>query len=194
MKKTCLLTICTFLCLTVGKVQAQNLQSNCYRGNVEAGYSVGIGDYDFGRFEINTTHGYQFNPYIFLGAGTGLHFMSSYETGGMDIALDARESKVDIPVFANIRCNILNKRFSPFVDVKGGTFVTNNGGLYLVAAVGCRYAFNDKYALSLSAGYAKEKLEFETFEDFVGSHSMNYTTSPRKLDTEAISIKLGFEF
>ena len=194
MKKTWLLAICTLLCMTVGNVHAQSLQSHCYRGNVEAGYSVGIGDYDFGRFEINTTHGYQFTPYFFLGAGTGIHFMSSYETGGMDIALDVRESKVDIPVFANIRCNVLNKKFSPFVDVKGGTFVTNNGGLYLVAAVGCRYAINDKYAISLSAGYAKEKLEFETFDDFVGSQSMDYTTSPRKLDTEAITVKLGFEF
>lgn len=40
---------------------------SCYRGFVDAGYDVGIGDYDFGRFVINTTHGYQFNPYIFLG-------------------------------------------------------------------------------------------------------------------------------
>ena len=52
---------------------AQSMQSG-YKGHVEAGYSVGIGDYDFGRFEVNTTHGYQVNPYIFLGAGTGLHF------------------------------------------------------------------------------------------------------------------------
>ena len=76
MKGTWLLAISTLLSLTVGNVHAQPLQSNCYRGNVEAGYSVGIGDYDFGRFEVNTTHGYQFNPYIFLGAGAGLHFMS----------------------------------------------------------------------------------------------------------------------
>lgn len=53
---------------------AQSMQSG-YKGHVEAGYSVGIGDYDFGRFEVNTTHGYQVNPYIFLGAGTGLHFI-----------------------------------------------------------------------------------------------------------------------
>lgn len=43
---------------------AQSMQSG-YKGHVEAGYSVGIGDYDFGRFEVNTTHGYQVNPYIF---------------------------------------------------------------------------------------------------------------------------------
>ena len=192
MKKT--ISAVAALLFTLSPMHAQDILTNCYRGNVEAGYSVGIGDYDFGRFEINTTHGYQFNPYFFLGAGTGIHFMSSYKTAGMDVALDERESKVDIPVFANLRCNILNKKFSPFVDLKGGTFVTNNGGLYLVASVGCRYSINEKYALNLSVGYAKEKLEFETFKDFVGSHSMDYRTSPRKLDTEALSLKLGFEF
>lgn len=31
---------------------AQSMQSG-YKGHVDAGYSVGIGDYDFGRFEVN---------------------------------------------------------------------------------------------------------------------------------------------
>ena len=41
---------------------AQNTSRNGYRGFVDTGYSVGIGDYDFGRFEVNTSHGYQINP------------------------------------------------------------------------------------------------------------------------------------
>lgn len=99
------------LLLSVIGVFAQNTSKNCYRGYVDAGYSVGVGDYDdFGRFEVNTSHGYQVNPYLFVGAGTGLHFMSSYETKGMDIPLDVRESKVDVPVFANVRCNFLKRR------------------------------------------------------------------------------------
>ena len=93
--------------------------SGCYRGFIDAGYSIGVGDYKFGRFEVNTSHGFQFNPYLFLGVGAGLHFMSSYETKDMDIPLDVRESQVDIPVFANIRCNFSKKKVSPFVDVKG---------------------------------------------------------------------------
>ena len=102
---------------------AQNTLKNCYRGFVDAGYSIGIGDYEFGRFEVNTTHGYQVNPYFFFGAGLGLHFMSEYETAGMDIALDYRESKVDIPVFANVRCNFSKGKVSPYIDVKGGRFI-----------------------------------------------------------------------
>ena len=192
MKRTILLVI--VFALTLLQLRAQGFQSRCYRGHVDAGYSFGIGDYNFGRFEVNTSHGYQFNPYFFLGAGTGVHFMSSYKTGGMEIALDERDSKVDIPVFANIRCNILDKKFSPFVDVKGGTFVTNNGGLYLSAAIGCRYTINESYALNLSLGYTRESLEFETFDDFKNNTDMDYTTKARKLTTECLSLKIGFEF
>ena len=87
--------------------------SGCYRGFIDAGYSIGVGDYEFGRFEVNTSHGFQFNPYLFLGVGAGLHFMSSYETKDMDIPLDVRDSQVDIPVFANIRCVFQQKEGVP---------------------------------------------------------------------------------
>lgn len=183
------------LLLSVIGVFAQNTSKNCYRGYVDAGYSVGVGDYDdIGRFEVNTSHGYQVNPYLFVGVGTGLHFMSSYETKGMDIPLDVRESKVDVPVFANVRCNFLKKKVSPFIDVKGGTFVTNNGGLYVNASVGCRFSINDKQAVNFSVGYATEKLEFETFAHFTSHASMDYVRSAEKYDAEAITLKLGFEF
>lgn len=42
---------------------AQSISSGNYKGYVDAGYSIGIGDYEFGRVEINTSHGYQFNPF-----------------------------------------------------------------------------------------------------------------------------------
>lgn len=173
---------------------AQNTAKNCYRGYVDAGYSVGIGDYDFGRFEVNTSHGYQINPYLFIGAGTGLHFMASYKTKDMEIPLDVRDSKVDIPVFANIRCNFLKKKVSPFVDIKGGTYVTNSGGLYVNASAGCRFSINEKQAINLSVGYTAEKLQFETFDRFTSHTSMEYTRYTTLYDTEAITVKLGFEF
>ena len=192
MKKLFLLVM--LICLACMVSNAQNASGNCYRGFIDIGYDVGNGDYDFGRFEVNTTHGYQVNPYIFLGAGTGLHFMSSYKTGDMEIPLDVRDSKVDIPVFANFRSNFTKGKLSPFFDIKGGTFVTNNGGLYVVASVGVRYALNSKQGLSLSVGYAAEKLEFETFERFNGRYDMSYTRKPATYDTESVSVKLGFDF
>lgn len=187
------LSLAALLLFVLG-VNAQNTSKNCYRGYVDVGYSFGVGDYDFGRFEVNTSHGYQVNPYLFFGAGTGLHFMSSYKTKGMDIPLDVRDSKVDIPVFANVRCNFLKKKVSPYVDVKGGTYVTNNGGLYVNASIGCRFSINDEQAVNFSVGYATEKLEFETFSRFTSHTSMDYVRNPEKYDAEAIALKLGFEF
>lgn len=170
-------------------------QSKGYRGFAEVGYGIGVGDYDFGRFSIETSHGYQFNHYIFLGAGLGFQFSSKYETKGMEYALDKRDSKVDIPIFANLHFNFLKKKFSPFVDLKGGAYVNNGGGAYVNASAGLRIATTARQAVNISVGYAFQQLEFETFGHFTNpGHNMNYTRDPRRLDTEAVTIKVGYEF
>lgn len=170
-------------------------QSKGYRGFAEIGYGIGVGDYDFGRFSIETSHGYQFNHYIFLGAGLGFQFSSKYETPGMEYALDKRDSKVDIPIFANLHFNFLKKKFSPFVDLKGGAFVNNGGGAYVNASAGLRIATTARQSVNISVGYAFQQLEFETFGHFSNpGHNMNYTRDPRRLDTEAVSLKVGYEF
>lgn len=193
MKKNFILML--IVCLAFASANAQNVSSGCYRGYVDAGYTFGVGDYDFGRFEVNTSHGYQITPLFYVGAGTGLHFMSSYETKmASDIPLDIRESKVDIPVFANARVNFTKGKYAPFIDVKGGTYITNNGGLYINASVGCRIATNSKQAINVLIGFTSEELEFQTFNKFNSSHDMSYTRKPRSFATEGISLKVGYEF
>ena len=78
--------------------------------------------------------------------------------------------------------------------MKGGTYITNGGGLYIIASVGIRYALNDKQGLSLSLGYTNEKLEFEVFDGFIDHGRMDYTRDKKLYNTEAIAIKLGFDF
>lgn len=165
-----------------------------YHGFADLGYTIGVGDYDFGRFEISTTHGYQVNPYFFVGGGVGFHFMSECKYGDPEIPLDLRKSKVSIPLFADFRGTFTKRKFAPFVDLKLGYFVTNNDGFYGNISAGCRMRTKGNQAVSLSIGYTYEKLEFETFDRFTSSSSMNYTRSGRKLDCEGISIKLGYEF
>lgn len=193
MKRFILIFVLTLAC--VMSYAQSNTYGGGYRGFADLGYTIGVGDYDFGRFEISTTHGYQVNPYFFVGGGVGFHFMESYKTPGMEYSLDERKSKVSIPLFADFRGTIGKKRFSPFVDLKLGYFVTNNDGFYGNLSAGCRMALKGKQGISLSIGYTYEKLEFETFERFTNpGHNMNYTRSPRKLDCEGISLKLAYEF
>ena len=163
--------------LTFAASQAQdNTFRHGYRGYADLGYTIGVGDYDFGRFEISTTHGYQVNPYFFVGGGVGFHFMSEYKTKGMEIALDERDSKVSIPLFADFRGTFSKRKFAPFVDLKLGYFVTNNDGFYGNISAGCRMAIKGKQAISLSVGYTYEQLEFETFSRFTNpGYNMNYS-------------------
>ena len=116
--------------LTSQMMLAQNTSEGCYRGFVDGGYTIGIGDYDFGRFEINTSHGYQINPFFFIGGGLGFHFMPEYKTKGMDIPLDQREAKVDIPVFANLRANFSKGKIVPFVDGKADKILSSGRGKF----------------------------------------------------------------
>ena len=66
-----------FVALAFG-AKAQNVAGNCYRGFVDAGYTIGFRDYDFNRFEINTSHGYQINPYFFVVGGAASRRTTSY--------------------------------------------------------------------------------------------------------------------
>lgn len=186
-----LLYILTFV---ISSVRSQNIYGNCYRGFVDAGYTIGLGDYEFGRFEISTSQGYQINSHFYIGAGLGFHFMPEYKTPDMDIALDSRESSVEIPIFANLKLNFTKAKITPFIDIRGGTYVTNNGDLYANFAVGCRITTIEKQAFNISIGYTLQNIEFKTFDDFYGSGNMSYATEARILKTEGGTIKVGYEF
>ena len=191
MKKILFLLIAFLVALSVN---SQNVSGKCYRGFADVGYTIGLGYYEIGRVEINTSHGYQFNPYIYLGAGLGFHFMPEYKTPGMSIALDERDSSVEIPFFANFRANFTKTKVSPFVDAKVGSYITNGSGLYTSISAGCRIATNKKQGVNISLGYTYSKLEFQTFDRFISSSSLVYTREGRVDATEGLEIKVGYEF
>lgn len=175
------------LCIVSLSSFAHDDFNNGYRGYADLGYTIGIGDYKFGRFEVSTTHGYQVCPYFFVGAGVGFHFMQKCTYGSKPIILDKRDSKVSIPLYANLRGIFSKRKFAPFVDAKAGYFITNHDGFYGAASVGCRMRVKEKQAISLSVGYVYEKLEFESLRNL----SLRV---PNKLNCEGISIKIGYEF
>ena len=168
--------------------------SKGYHGMFDFGYAFGVGDYQFGRFEINTVHGYQFNPYVFLGGGLGLHIMEDYASPAMDIPLDVRKKNVDVPLFADGRITFIESNITPYVDGRLGYYLTHSGGIYANISVGVRFATWDRQAINLSFGYVYENLQFQTFDKFTSSNSMHYTRHNRNLNAESLNIKIGYEF
>ncbi len=119
-----------------------------YRGFIDFGYSVGVGDFGEGRVEFSTTHGYQIIPYLFLGVGVGVAYYHDSDL-------------LEIPLFADIRASIPASRVcQPFLDWKIGYTVYDADGFYMCPSIGCRFALSNMAGASVSIGYTYQSFEY----------------------------------
>ena len=59
-KKAIFLAACMAIALCSN---AQSRSNGGYKGFIDVGYSLGVGDYEFGRFEVNTSQGQVYKSY-----------------------------------------------------------------------------------------------------------------------------------
>lgn len=195
-RKQIFLFILTFLPIVAS---AQGLKKG-YHGFADVGYCYYISQIAPSTIEITTSHGYQFNPYIFLGAGVGFDFTGKAEWGDVNgKPYEKRDSKVDIPIFFNARANITRTRFSPFADARVGAYVNNEGGIYANLAVGGRFGIDENVGVSLSFGYELRKVTVQELRLIPGTKYNGYSYQYYYTDRTGNSVdgfvfKLGFDF
>ena len=106
--------------------------NNCYITNL-CGNPPGCN-----RLSLTTSQGYQFNNFFYLGAGVGMEVNTYRKSKG-------EEAGVSVPIFADLRFNILNdKKVLPFVVVRAGGSVGYYQGVYMGAQVGIRVKLDKK--------------------------------------------------
>ncbi len=145
-----------------------------YRGFVDFGGAIGTGDLGDGVVSLSTSHGYQFNPYLFLGAGIGMEYHTNWES-------------FFVPVFADVRGYILPGRISPYVGLKVGYSFGDGSGLYLNPTVGASFMISKKFAMNLSLGYNLQKADMDYYYN-------DYYIGESKENIGGFTIKLGVEF
>ncbi|MDE6371317.1 MAG: hypothetical protein K2K92_07495 [Duncaniella sp.] len=147
-----------------------------YRGFVDYGYMIGTGDFESSSLnEITTTHGYQILPQLFVGGGVGVHL---YKFNGGDGGVH-----YNLPIFADVRYDILETKFTPFIDAKGGYSVAGEfTGAYFSPSLGCRMALTDCLGLNLSVGYTYMKTGYK------------FIYSGKDLNLTGVNIRLGLDF
>lgn len=153
-------------------------ESAGYKGFVDLGYSIGVGDGQYaGRIDFTTSHGYQFNPYLFLGAGAGVNYYC--ERGA---------SEWSFPVFANPRATLLDGPVSPFIDAKiGYSFGENIKGFYFSPGIGVHFnSPNTGMKFNFTAGYTMQNVSY-TYYDYYDYYS-------GRVNLSAITLKFGIEF
>ena len=143
----------------IAKLIARNTMRG-YHGFVDLGMGVTLHDFDgfagdsksqgFG-IDILTSHGFQFNNFFFLGGGAGI--------------TECTETNIMVPIFANMRINILNRRISPVIDIKGGYAVGDHDGAYISANIGVRIGLKKRVK---SAMYVMAEMSYRGDSDQVG--------------------------
>ena len=106
-------------------------------------------------FELNTSHGYLFNPYFYAGAGLGFHWYPDAEATLM-------------PLFIDLRTQLSNRKTVPFIDLRiGYSFDLSNSlegqGFYFAPSAGVQFFSNKKAQLILSLGYSLQKLKLRGY-------------------------------
>lgn len=139
-----------------------------YRAYFDAGMMFGE---SYG-WNFTTSHGYQFNPYFYVGVGASLD-------------IDWFEC-VALPVFVNARVNFIRTRVTPFLDIKGGYSITSETGGYFSPSVGVSVALAPKFCINASVGYNMQMYNDEGY-GYYNSWNERYAN-------HNISFKVGIDF
>lgn len=192
-------TIISMLCLialTTGSVFAQK----GYEKSIEAGASIGVGDYSNNTFGIAMINGYRFNSYLSAGLGVGIGYSNALN--GVNIKNGTTEYRTDaylIPIFANIKANLTKGKISPFFRLNiGYTFDANQylrdaPGLMVEPAFGIDFNLDSKKSIYVLAGFNLQHSKY-SFTRNVGTTSDNWDITTKSEMLKAISIRLGFKF
>ncbi|MDY6325743.1 MAG: hypothetical protein SPL42_02100 [Bacteroidales bacterium] len=144
-----------------------------YRGFVNFSYNENFNGYRGGEF--NTVHGYQGNPYLFIGVGLGLNF--DYCAGYYDYYTTfinyyhhyvewAEDFIISIPVYLNVRTDIPLEHGGPFFDYKLGVDAFSVGSVsdlyefihaHSILSVGYRVKFRGKGGVNFSLGWKHDR-------------------------------------
>ncbi len=139
----------------------KDYSQNNFRGFIDIGYALGVGSPRNNAFEIDTSFGYQFSHYFYLGGGLGIHFLSgvfdSYplrEDTYEPVRNDPNWRYPFIPIYVNVRSNLYDEsRITPFVDARVGATFINHTGLYCAPAIGVHFPTTSSFALNVSLAY-----------------------------------------
>lgn len=143
---------------------------------------------------FTTSHGYQFNDWLYVGAGSGM----VYNTGWKSRSIDS--NRCIVPLFAEVRFDAKWGRFTPFFSAQiGGNFTVKGaegGGIYASPMIGYRFNWGRKSAINLALGatmYGTKESDYRTYwdpDEGLKNEFKGYRLGERVMFT----VRLGYDF
>ena len=131
--KKIILILLLFICLS-SHTQANDYRSSGYKGDISLGINADISCEGSG-FSLSTTHGMQFNKFLFVGGGIG------YENEML-------------PIYATVKGYFTKRelRANPWAEMRMGVDALN-AGCYLSPSVGFSIPLSKGFAISAALAY-----------------------------------------
>ena len=131
-----------------------------YRGMVEIGNGFGWGDMRY-LFKFSTTHGYQFNPYFYLGGFVSFGTIECYDYyyygDYYDYFADDFYLGFNFRWGVDARTYLSKGRFAPFLGLQFGMDLYDDEPfVYFSGQVGFRVALKNKLALNFAVQIGPE--------------------------------------
>lgn len=158
---------------TTTTVAVDRIPPRGYTGMLDLTYGVGVGDVESDRIGFTTVHGYQFNPYLFVGGGFTLNYFLDEET-------------VNLPLFADVRATlpIGASRCVPFFDYRIGYSAGDVSGFYMSPSIGVR--FGSRHSFNISIGY-----EYQSAEIYYSGYYYHYVDTG---NAGAVTFRIAWEW
>ncbi len=131
----------------------------------------------------STTHGYQLNTHVFIGAGLSLEYSPN-------------EDNWIIPLYADCRYDMQFGKFTPYFDVRLGANFAEGVALYFSPTVGYRFNFGRKLGLNVGAGLTLAGYKAEHYEGIYtgpNDYDFYYTGTQHKV-RPCFALRLGIDF
>jgi hypothetical protein len=165
---------------------AKNYNVKGFRVFTDLGYTFGskkvIGG--GGRVELSPSIGYQIHPYLYMGAGLGLHYYIDA------VNFYSSASPLVLSPFADIRSNFTDDAVTPFLGIKAG-YTFSIKGLYIASSLGLKFKTGAHTAMSLSLGYTYQSAE--TVDIYISDSKKNNKAEINDRNIGGISVRIGFE-
>ena len=109
---------------------------------------------------ISTSHGYQFNPWLFAGAGIDY---SLDDTGYWEKRHNYSIDNYFLSVFGHVRTDLQLGRFTPFADLRLGWNADSNGTVYFSPSIGYRFNWGRKTGINVGLGYTLDSYRYQNY-------------------------------
>ena len=132
--------------------------TNSYEGETyswsETPYSPGI----------STSHGYQFNTWLFAGAGIdySLEDLRVFYHYSFAPKHHYNLHNYFLSIFGEVRTDLQFGKFTPFADIRLGKNATSNGIVYFSPSIGYRFNWGRKVGINVGLGYTLDTYRYES--------------------------------